>query len=191
MQVKKQVNSLGNKRIDYIFSFNDFSPGWTQEVFVELDKNYKAEIAGLNWIQNNKSSEKLDAKLHRDFHMGKMLNDINTWLALNATDEAVGMSKEKLLDLCKQYLDAYDHQGGWKSIDDWCFYAAGYFIEAHTDSKLPLHERIGNRLGIQKANSDHLLHRGKAKGYFKSFGQQRTLVPTRKIVNNMKEVLDV
>ena len=132
MQVKRQVNSPGNKRIDYIFSFNDFSPGWTQEVFVELDKNYQAEVVGLNWIQNNKSSEKLDAKLHRDFHMGKMLN---------------------------------------------------------TDSKLPLHERIGNRLGIQKANSDHLLHRGKAKGYFKSFGQQRTLVPTRIIIRNMKKIL--
>jgi len=51
------------------------------------------------------------------------------------------------------------------------------------------HERIGKRLGIQKANSDHLLHRGKAKGYFVSFGQQRTLVPTRKVVNTMKESL--
>ena len=191
MQVKKQQSTANNKRVDYVFSFDSFAPGWKHEVSVELNKNYEAEVIGLNWIQNNKSSQKLDAKLHRDFHMGKMLNEINTWLALNATDEAVGMSKEKLLDLCSEYLKAYKHTGGWKTIEDWCYYAAGYFIEAHTESKIPLHERIGKKLGIQKANSDHLLHRGKAKGYFKSFGQQRTLVPTRKIVNKMKETLAI
>ena len=189
MQVKKQLSTEHNKRIDYVFSFDSFTPGWRHEVSVELNKNYEAEVIGLNWIQNNNSSQKLDAKLHRDFHMGKMLNEINTWLALNATEEAVGMSKEKLLDLCSDYLKTYKHTGGWKTIEDWCYYAAGYFIEAHTESKIPLHERIGKRLGIQKANSDHLLHRGKAKGYFISFGQQRTLVPTRKIVNKMKETL--
>ena len=189
MQVIKQQDTLNNKRVDYVFSFDSFTPGWRHEVSVELNKNYEAEVIGLNWIQNNNSSKKLDAKLHRDFHMGKMLNEINTWLALNATEEAVGMSKEELLDLCSKYLKTYKHTGGWKNIEDWCYYAAGYFIEAHTESKVPLHERIGKRLGIQKANSDHLLHRGKAKGYFKSFGQQRTLVPTRKIVNKMKELL--
>lgn len=189
MQVTKQQSTANNKRVDYVFSFDSFTPGWRHEVSVELNKNYEAEVIGLNWIQNNNSSKKLDAKLHRDFHMGKMLNEINTWLALNATEEAVGMSKEELLDLCSKYLKTYKHTGGWKNIEDWCYYAAGYFIEAHTESKVPLHERIGKRLGIQKANSDHLLHRGKAKGYFKSFGQQRTLVPTRKIVNKMKELL--
>jgi len=99
------------------------------------------------------------------------------------------MSKEMLLDLCSDYLKFYKHKGGWKNIEDWCYYAAGYFIEAHTESKIPLHERIGKRLGIQKANSDHLLHRGKAKGYFISFGQQRTLVPTRVIVRTMKKIV--
>ena len=191
MQVTKQQSTANNKRVDYVFLFDSFVPGWRHEVSVELDKNYEAEVIGLNWIQNNNSSQKLDAKLHRDFHMGKMLNEINTWLALNATEEAVGMSKEKLLDLCSEYLKTYKHTGGWKTIEDWCYYAAGYFIEAHTESKVPLHERIGKRLGIQKANSDHLLHRGKAKGYFMSFGQQRTLVPTRKIVNKMKKALVV
>ena len=44
-------------------------------------------------------------------------------------------------------------------------------------------------LGIQKANSDHLLNRGKAKGHFISFGQQRTLVPTRVIVRTMKKIV--
>ena len=189
MQVKKQLSTAHNKRIDYVFSFDSFTPGWKQEVSVELNKNYEAEVIGFNWIQNNNSSQKLDAKLHRDFHMGKMLNEINTWLALNATEEAVGMSKEKLLDLCSDYLKTYKHTGGWKTIEDWCYYAAGYFIEAHTESKIPLHERIGKRLGIQKANSDHLLHRGKAKGYFMSFGQQRTLVPTRVIVRTMKKIV--
>ena len=57
------------------------------------------------------------------------------------------------------------------------------------NSKLQLYTISGYRLGIQKANSDHLLHRGKAKGYFKSFGQQRTLVPTRIIIRNMKKIL--
>ena len=189
MQVKKQQSTANNKRVDYVFSFDSFTPGWKHEVSVELNKNYEAEVIGLNWIQNNNSSQKLDAKLHRDFHIGKMLNEINTWLALNATDEAIGMSKEKLLDLCTAYLKSYKHRGGWKTIEDWCYYAAGYFIEAHNESSIPLHERIGKRLGIQKANSDHLLHRGKTKGYFVSFGQQRTLVPTRKVVNTMKESL--